>query len=72
MATGDILAVRVLADGYHAEVDIENLAVGGTYAFGAGTNNDPTTGTPKVVFTSSALGMTTPDQQTTVTRYVYG
>jgi hypothetical protein len=72
MATGDILAVRVLADGYHAEVDIENLDVGGTYAFGLGANNDPTTGVPRVVFTVVSLGFDDTGSATTITRYVYG
>lgn len=72
MATGDILAVRVLADGYHAEVDIENLAVGGTYAFGLGSNNDPTTGTPKVTFNVVSLGYDDTGSSTTIARTVYG
>lgn len=75
MATGDILAVRISnatnGNGWVAEIDIENLAAGGTYAFGSGTNN-ATTETAKVVFTVTSEGYNTAKELGTTTRTVYG
>jgi hypothetical protein len=76
-AEGDITAVRILGsdigNGWEAEIDITDgatLDVGGTYAFGLGTNNDPTTA--KVVFTVTSLGFDDTGDNTTIARTVYG
>ena len=72
MANGDIVSVTVLADGWNADVAIAGLLTGGTYDFGLGANNDPTTGTPKVVFTVTRLGFDATGSATTVVDTVYG
>ncbi len=69
-ADGDITAVRINASGWYAEVDIENLAVAGTYDFGLGTNNNPSTA--KMVFTVTSAGYADDGTATTITRTVYG
>ena len=58
MATGDVLAVSVLANGGFTDITFENLGAGGTYDFGLGSNNDPATGTSRVVFTVVSQGYT--------------
>ena len=72
MATGDILSSAVTADGWHADITIAGLAVGGTYAFGLGANNDPDLGVPKVMLTVVSLGYDDAGNATTITRYIYG
>lgn len=72
MAAGDIISVTVLPTGWEAEVKVSGLAVGGTYAFGMGSNNNPATGTPKVDFTVVSLGYDNTGAATTITRHVYG
>lgn len=69
-ADGDITAVRINASGWYAEVDIENLAVAGTYDFGLGTYNNPSTA--KMVFTVTSAGYTDDGTATTIVRTVYG
>lgn len=73
-ATGDILAVRIPQDslytGYAAEIDIEGLALGGTYDFGIGVNNDPDSA--KVVFTVLSPGFDDEGDSTTVTHLIIG
>src|SRR3989344_8337761 len=73
-ATGDISAVRIAGDtnhnGWTAEIDIEGLATGGTYAFGMGANNDPSSA--KIVFTVTSPGYDTSGNSTTIARTVYG
>lgn len=74
MATGDILAVRVASaardNGWVAEIDINNLATGGAYALGLGTNNDPSAAKIKLTVTSPGYDAT--GTVTTITRTVYG
>lgn len=78
-ATGDITAVRVIAstctagascNGWVAEIDLEGLSVGGTYDFGLGANNNPSTA--KIVFTVTSPGYDTSGNTTTIQRTVYG
>jgi hypothetical protein len=73
-ANGDITGVRIASDAAHngwtAEIDIENLATGGTYDFGLGTDNDPTSA--KIVFTVTSPGYTSAGATTTLSRTVYG
>jgi hypothetical protein len=74
MAAGDILACRFASaaehNGFVAEIDIDSLGVGGTYAFGLTGNNDPASA--KVVFTVTSPGYTAAGASTTITRTVYG
>lgn len=70
--TGDILSVTVLANGREADIKIEGLGTGGTYAFGLGTLNDPATGTPKITFAVVSMGYSVTGAATTVARTVYG
>lgn len=72
MATGDISSVTILANGWEADIVIVGLSTGGTYAMGLGTNNDPSTGTPKIAFTVVSLGYDSAGVATTVIRTVYG
>lgn len=72
MATGDILAVAIHADGYFADITIAGLTTGGTYAFGLGSLNNPDTGTPKIRFTVTSLGFDDSGAATTIVRTVYG
>lgn len=64
MAAGDVLTVVVgvdpaaAFDGCFADVTFEGLAIGGAYAFGLGTNDNPLTGTPKLVLTVTCKGYT--------------
>jgi hypothetical protein len=88
MATGDILAVRVIGSvtgvadaesacntagagtGWVAEIDVEGLSTGGTYALGIGANNDPTNA--KIVLTVTSSGYNSSGVLGTTTRTVYG
>ena len=74
MAAGDILAVRIASaaehNGWVAEVDVDSLSTGGTYAFGLGTNNNPSTA--KLVLTVTSSGYDAAGAPTTMTRTVYG
>lgn len=72
MAAGDIVSVTILSTGWECEVILSGLNVGGTYAFGMGTNNEPSLGTPKVDFTVVSLGYDNTGVATTITRHVYG
>lgn len=78
-ATGDITAVRVLGstctagascNGWVAEIDLEGLSTGGTYNFGFGANNNPSTA--KLVLTVTSPGYNTSGVLGTTTRTVYG
>lgn len=78
-ATGDVVAVRVIqntctagasCNGWVAEIDLEGLSTGGTYDFGLGANNNPSTA--KIVFTVTSPGYTTSGGSTTIQRTVYG
>lgn len=69
-ATGDIAAVRILNDGWMAEIDIEGFKDGGAYSFGIGANNDPANA--KIVFTVTSQGYDSSGVLGTVTRTVYG
>lgn len=70
MATGDIVSVAVGADGWWADITVEGLSTGGTYALGLGTNNKPTA--PKLALTVVSLGFDDTGTATTVTRTIYG
>ena len=63
-ATGDITAVRINSSGWFAEIDIEGLDTGGTYAMGWGTNNDPTA--CKVVLTATSPSWSDTGTSTTI------
>lgn len=74
-ATGDVLAVRISGtsplNGWVAEVDIDNLATGGTYNFNLGTNNDPSAAYFVLTVTSPTYVQNSTSTSTT-TRTVYG
>lgn len=75
MATGDITACRILATGWEAEIDIEGLAVGGTYAMDGSGATLTNPATAKVVFTVVSEGYTISGTTATLgtkTRTVYG
>jgi hypothetical protein len=78
-ANGDITACRIKGtdpgNGWVLQIDIESsggtpINVGGTYAMGLGTNNDPSTA--KTVLTVTSLGFDATGTATTVARSVYG
>ncbi len=70
--TGDILSVEILVNGREADIKIEGLGTGGTYDFGLGALNDPSTGTPKITFAVVSMGYDTTGTATTRARSVYG
>jgi hypothetical protein len=70
MATGDIIGVTIRADGWSADVTIDEIASVTTYDYGLGTNNDTTNA--KMVFTLTSLGYDSAGDATTVERTVYG
>lgn len=74
MATGDILATRIASatrdNGWVAEIDIDGLTTGGTYAFGFDSANRPIA--PKIVFTVTSPGYDATGAPTTIQRTVYG
>ncbi len=72
MAQGDILSVTVGSEGWYVDIVIDDLSTGGSYDMGLGANNNPATGTPKIVFTVVSLGYDATGTPTTVTRTVYG
>ncbi len=73
-AAGDITAVRIMGEtphnGWVAEIDIEGLAVGGSYNLGIGPNSDPTNA--NIVFTVTSPGFDENGDATTITRTIYG
>lgn len=79
MATGDILSVTITdkttaglsTDGWYADVVVEGLNTGGTYAFGLGTNNADTANA-KFVMTVVSEGYNSAGTLGTITRTVYG
>lgn len=79
MATGDILSVTITdkttagqsTDGWYADVVVDGLNVGGTYAFGLGTNNADLA-SAKFVMTVVSEGYNSAGTLGTVTRTVYG
>lgn len=77
-AEGDIVAVRVLGEtvrnGWVAEIDIEDMATGGTYDMGItpSTAGSAVNANAKVRFTVTSPGYDTAGSPTQVTRYVYG
>lgn len=71
-APGDIISVTIPEDGWYADVKVEGLGTGGTFASGLGSNNDPDTGTPKITFTVVSLSFDDAGNSTTITRTVYG
>jgi hypothetical protein len=76
MATGDILAVRIASaashNGWVAEIDVENLAVGGTYATGFSSASDTNPVNAKVVFTVTSPGYDATGASGNIVRTVYG
>ena len=69
MATGDITAVRIAAEGWYAEIEIEGFATGATYDFGWAEGNVPTAKTPYFTVVSEGFGAA--GNTTTVTRTIY-
>ena len=69
MALGDILTCRIRSTGWEAEIDIDGLAVGGTYAFG---DLDSDIANATVAFTVVSEGFDTSGNQGTKTRTVVG
>ena len=70
MATGDITAVSINADGWTADITVEGLADGGTYDFGYGAGNNPSTA--KIVFSVTSEGYSNAKVLGTKARTVYG
>lgn len=74
MAVGDVLAVRIASaaahNGWVAEIDLEGLSDGGSYAFGLGSNNSPIGA--NLVLTIQSPGYTSAGAPTTITRTVVG
>lgn len=74
MAAGDITAVRIASaaqhNGWVAEVDVEGRNDGGTYDFGLGANNNPSTA--KMVLTVQSPGYDATGAPTTIVRTLYG
>ena len=65
--------MSITADGYHADITIAGLAVGGTYSFGLGGSfNDPDAGIPKMTFWVTSLGFDDSGNATTILRKIYG
>jgi hypothetical protein len=71
-AVGDILSTTVRADGWTAEVVIDNMVEGGIYNYGWSANQIFSTSLPKVVFTVTSETSTTSGVPTTKVRYVRG
>ena len=69
-ANGDITAVRILDNGWMAEIDIQGFKTNGSYNFGLGTNNDPSNAT--VVFTVTSEGYNSSGNLGILNRTVYG
>jgi hypothetical protein len=67
---GDIMAVRILEDGWSAEIDVNGFKTGGVYDFGLGPDNSPTNS--KIVFTVTSQGYDENGNLGTITRTVYG
>ena len=73
MADGDITSVEIGTGGWYADITIEGLASGGTYAtrLGLGENYDPSTGSPLITFTVTSLGFDDAGAATTRERTIY-
>jgi len=67
MAKGDIVSVTVNADGWSADVEVEDFSTGATYDFGT-----PVSGTANVTFTVVSQGYNSAGTLGTTTRTVYG
>ncbi len=67
---GDIRAVRILSDGWRAEVDVEGFRTGGSYNFGLGADNVPLS--PTITLTIVSQGYNSNGVLGTITRTVYG
>lgn len=74
MATGDILSVEIKPDGWYADITIEGLSTGGTYAtrLGFNTNHNPHTSTPLIKFLVTSLSYDDNGNSSTIVRTVYG
>lgn len=70
MATGDILSVTIQPNGWTAIVRIEGYGIGGSYDFGLGVDNDPSTA--KIDLTVTSPGYDASGNLTTIQRTVYG
>lgn len=70
MATGDIVGVTIDPDGWTASIEIEGLATGGTYDFGAGIEQSPDNA--KIAFTVKSNGYNAACTAADHTRIVYG
>jgi hypothetical protein len=71
---GDILSVEIGDEGWFADITIKDLSSGGIYAerLGLGTNNDPASGSPLIVFNVTSKGFDDSGDPTTIQRTVYG
>ncbi len=68
--TGDITEVRILQNGWMAEIDIEGFLPNGTYNFGLGENN--TLNNPQIIFNVVSEGYNSSGSLGTINRTVYG
>jgi hypothetical protein len=71
-AVGDVLSTAVRADGWTAEIVLDDMTEGGVYNYGWSTNQIFSTSLPKVVFTVTSETFTTSGTPTTRVRYVRG
>ncbi len=71
MATGDILSATIIAEGDRADITIEGLSTGGTYAMGLGTDNVISAAIPKIAFYVTSLGYDDNGNAITQQRMVY-
>jgi len=69
MATGTIKNLSIDSSGWILNVTVEGVSTGGTYAFGLGTNNDPSTS--KIALTLTSEGYSN-GSLGTKSRTVYG
>lgn len=72
MATGDIIARTINADGISATLRVENLASGGSYLYDSANSQLSDTSTAKVVFTVVSKSFDATGAASTITRTVYG
>ena len=68
--TGNIKSVVIDANGWTALITVEGLSTAGTYNFGLGTNNDPSTA--KIALTVTSPGYNSSGVLGTISRIVYG
>lgn len=72
MATGDILSIAILAEGDRADITIEGLSTGGTYALGMGADMTITAAKPKITLYVTSKSYDDAGNPITKERQVYG